>query len=123
MTHPSVVVVQPMEITEMSNKSDPVGPHSIRDFLGPSPDFSLDLGGPLFQILRGSHLADDALGLARQRVVFFSLFTWLPLLVLSAIDRHLFGGSAAVPFASDIDLHIRFLIALPLLVIAELVVH
>ena len=96
---------------------------SIGDFLGKNADFSLVLGGPLFQLLRGSRLSDDALGLLRQRVLFFSLFSWLPLLVLSALEGHLFNGSAAVPFARDIDVHIRFLIAMPLLIVAELVVH
>jgi len=96
---------------------------SIGDFLGKNADFSLVLGGPLFQLLRGSRLSDDALGLLRQRILFFSLFSWLPLLVLSALEGHLFNGSATVPFARDIDVHIRFLIAMPLLIVAELVVH
>jgi hypothetical protein len=96
---------------------------SIGDFLGKNTDFSLVLGGPLFQLLRGSHLSDDALGLLRQRILLFSLFSWLPLLLLSAVEGHLFDGSAAVPFARDFDVHIRFLIAMPLLIVAELVVH
>jgi len=33
------------------------------------------------------------------------------------------GGGVAVPFLLDLDVHIRFLVALPLLIIAELVVH
>jgi hypothetical protein len=33
------------------------------------------------------------------------------------------GGAAAVPFLLDVDVHARFLIALPLLIVAELVVH
>ena len=33
------------------------------------------------------------------------------------------GGSAAVPFLLDVEAHVRFLVALPLLIIAELVVH
>jgi hypothetical protein len=32
-----------------------------------SRDFSLVLGGPIFQLLRRSHLTDDALGLVQQR--------------------------------------------------------
>ena len=34
-----------------------------------SPDFSLVLGGPLFQLLRRAHLSDDALLLQRRRIV------------------------------------------------------
>ena len=37
------------------------------------PDFSLVLGGPLFQLLRRAHLSDDALVLLRQRILVISL--------------------------------------------------
>jgi hypothetical protein len=98
-------------------------PISGTDLLRNRPDFLLVLGGPLFQLLRGSHLADDALGLVYQRIIVISLLCWLPLLALSALEGHLSGGSAAVPFLWDVDVHVRFLAALPLLIIAELVVH
>jgi len=86
-------------------------------------DFSLVLGGPLFQLLRRAHLSDDALQLARRRIIFIALFAWLPLLLLSAFDGQLFGGEAAVPFLKDFEAHVRFLVVLPLLIGAELVVH
>jgi hypothetical protein len=86
-------------------------------------DFSLVLGGPLFQLLRRSHLSGDALELLRQRIIVISLLAWLPLLVLSALEGHALDGNVAVPFLLDIDVHIRFLVALPLLIISELVVH
>jgi hypothetical protein len=35
----------------------------------------------------------------------------------------LWGGTLAVPFLLDIEVHIRFLVAVPLLILAELVVH
>jgi len=87
------------------------------------PDFSLVLGGPLYQLLRRAHLSDDALHLQRRRIVVISLFAWLPLLVLSALGGHLFGGGVAVPFLMDVDVHVKFLVVIPLLVVAELVVH
>jgi hypothetical protein len=86
-------------------------------------NFSLVLGGPLFQLLCRAHLSDDALLLVRQRILFISLFAWLPLLVLSALERHVIGGTATVPFLLDLDVHVRFLVAIPLLIGAELVVH
>ena len=88
-----------------------------------SQDFSLVLGGPLFQLLRRAHLSDDALMLARQRIIVISLFAWLPLLVLSALEGQVLGGSVTVPFLMDVEVHVRFLVALPLLIAAELVVH
>ena len=86
-------------------------------------DFSLVLGGPLYQLFRRSHLSGDALELVRQRIIVISLFAWLPLLLLSALEGHALGGSAAVPFLLDVEVHIRFLVVVPLLIAAELVVH
>jgi hypothetical protein len=86
-------------------------------------DFSPVLGGPLFKLLCGARLSDDALGLMRRRIVVFSLVAWLPLLVLSAVDGHLLGGSVALPFLMDVGVHVRFLVAMPLLIAAELIVH
>ena len=93
------------------------------NFLRNPPDFSLVLGGPLFQFLRRAHLSDDALELARKRIVVIALLAWLPLLLLSALEGHLLGGSVAIPFLMDVEVHIKFLVAIPLMVSAELVVH
>jgi hypothetical protein len=87
------------------------------------PDFSLVLGGPLFQLYRRAHLSGDALELARRRVVVIASIAWLPLLLLSLIGGHALGGGIKIPFLYDIEAHVRFLIALPILVAAELVVH
>ncbi len=87
------------------------------------PDFSLVIGGPFYRMLLGARLTDDALNLMRRRIVVAVLVLWLPLLVLSAVDGNLLGGSAGVPFLKDIDLHARFLLAIPLLIAAELIVH
>ena len=86
-------------------------------------DFSLVLGGPLFQLLRRVHLSDDALTQVRQRILALSPLTWLPLLVLSALGGQALGGTATVPFLLDVEVHVRFLVAMPLLIAAELVVH
>jgi len=86
-------------------------------------DFSLVLGGPLFQLLRRAHLSDDTLMLVRRRIIVISLIAWLPLLAFSALEGQMLGGRAAVPFLLDLEVHVRFLLAIPLLVVAELVVH
>jgi hypothetical protein len=69
------------------------------------------------------HLADDALMMVRQRIVVISLLAWLPLLLLSVLQGQILGGSESVPFLLDVDVHVRFLLAMPLLILAELVVH
>jgi hypothetical protein len=88
-----------------------------------APDFSLVLGGPLFQLLRRAHLTGNTLELLRRRVLAISLLTWLPLLALCVLEGTALGGSAAVPFLMDVEVHIKFLGVIPLLIIAELVVY
>jgi hypothetical protein len=85
-------------------------------------DFSLVLGGPLFQLLRRTRLSDDLLASAHRRIVVISLLAWLPLLVLSVIGGRALSG-VTVPFLKDVEVHVRFLVALPLLIGAEVVVH
>lgn len=85
--------------------------------------FSLVLGGPLYQLFRSAHLSGTGLELLRRRIIVISLFAWLPLLLLSALNGQLLGGDVAVPFLQDAEVHVRFLIAMPLLIVAEIVVH
>lgn len=86
-------------------------------------DFSLVQGGPLFQLFIRSRLATSGLELLHRRIIFFVLLTWLPLLLLSTLSGQLLGGSVNVPFLYDLEIHVRFLLALPLLLVAELIVH
>jgi hypothetical protein len=87
------------------------------------PQFSLVLGGPLFQLYRRAHLSGDALEMLLRRVLAITLFAWLPLLFLSVLEKHAVGGAIRIPFLRDIEANVRFLVALPVLIIAELVVH
>jgi len=91
--------------------------------LGSQPDFSLVFGGPLFQMYRRTHLSGDALELLRRRMIVIAGIAWLPLLVLSALHADALGDTVSIPFLEDIEAHVRFLIALPILIAAELVVH
>jgi hypothetical protein len=98
---------------------------SVRtDHLPQDPgEFTLVLGGPLFQLLRRAHLTGDALELASRRILVLAAVAWVPLLVLSLLEGHAFGPAAAAPFLTDIEAHVRFLVFIPLLVSAELGVH
>ena len=88
-----------------------------------TPDFSVVLGGPLFQLLRRAHLSDDALALLHRRVLAVIIITWVPLLLLSLLEGNAWWGSVAVPFLVNAEVHTRFLVAMPLHVLAELGVH
>ncbi|WP_026603385.1 hypothetical protein [Methylomonas sp. 11b] len=86
-------------------------------------DFSLVQGGPLFQLLIRCHLATDALGWLKRRILFLVLLTWLPLLMLSLLSGQAIGGEVRVSFLYDLETHVRFLVALPLLLATEWMVH
>jgi len=87
-----------------------------------APDFSLVLGGPLYQMFRRAHLTGTTLELLRRRVAFFLLACWVPLAVLSLVEAHFLGGTK-LSFFHDILTHVRFLVALPVLIVAEVIVH
>ena len=87
-----------------------------------SEDFSLALGGPLYQLYLRTRLALPALELLRRRIISCVMICWLPLLILSLAEGHAVSG-VRVPFLLDIETHVRFLVALPLLLVAEVVVH
>ena len=87
------------------------------------PDFSLVLGGPLFQLCRRMRLSGDALERLHRRIVVMTLLVWLPLLFLSLLQNRAIGDLIKIPFLMDIEANVRFLVALPVLISAELVVH
>ncbi len=100
------------------------GPASHADRLPTSPtDFSLVLGGPFYQLWRGTRLAGEALQLLRRRIIVMALVAWAPLLLLSMAEGNAWGDRVRLPFLYDVELHVRLLLALPLLIMAELVVH
>jgi hypothetical protein len=103
-------------------------PENADPAAGPSGDvdprnFSIILGGPLFQLLRRAHMTGNGLELVRRRVLVIAAFAWLPLLLLTLLQGNALGGAASVPFLKDFEVHVRFLVAVPLLVVAELIVH
>jgi hypothetical protein len=88
-----------------------------------APDFSLVLGGSLFRLYRRCHLSGDSLELVWRRILVLVLVAWLPLVLLSSIDHHLLGKEIKVPFLHDILVHVRFLVSLPLLISAEVIIR
>jgi hypothetical protein len=92
------------------------------DLLQNNDDFSLMLGGPLYELYLRMRLSTPRLGLVRRRVIIISLMCWLPLLVLSLVTGHAFG-SVNLPFLRDVEVHTRFLLTLPMLIVAEFIVH
>ena len=101
---------------------DGVSKKSEMNFLEGSPDFSLVLGGPVYQLLRKTHLGGDHLELLYRRLLVITSIAWLPLLLLATIGP-LAGSAGRLSFLRDVEVHARFLVALPILIAAELLVH
>jgi hypothetical protein len=90
---------------------------------GDSCDFSLVLGGPLYEVFRRTHLCGKVLELLRRRLVVLCGIVWLPMFGLSALEGTAWGGAVKLPFIFDLEVHARFLVAMPLLIVAELGIH
>jgi hypothetical protein len=86
-------------------------------------DFSLVLGGPIFQLFRKSHLTGDGLELLHRRLLIITAVAWLPLLLLTTVQGFSAASVGRLSFLHDVEVHVRFLIALPVLIAAELLVH
>jgi hypothetical protein len=86
-------------------------------------NFSLMLGGPLYQLFCRAHLCGHFLEMLKRRLLVLCGIAWLPLLVLSTLNGTAWGDSVGLPFLKDVEVYARFFLAMPLLVIAELVVH
>lgn len=91
--------------------------------LSAEQDFSVVVGGPFFQLLRRAHLTGNGLELIKARTLVITMTVWLPLFVLSLLNGQALPGTSKLAFLQDYSVQIRFLIGLPLLIIAEVVVH
>ena len=80
--------------------------------------FSIVLGGPLYRFYLWLRLVKPPLDLLPRRVILLTLVTWLPLALLTLMEGRAFGG-VKVPFFYHLAVHARFLLSLPLLIIAE----
>jgi hypothetical protein len=87
------------------------------------PDFSMVLGGPLYQLFRKAYLTGDGLELLVRRIVVITAIAWLPLLILTLADGSALGVNLKIPFLHDVETHARLLVSLPVLILAELIVH
>jgi hypothetical protein len=81
--------------------------------------FSLTRGGPLQWLLVRLGYAGDERPLVVRRALLAVVITWLPLFVFSAVDGWAFGHRVKIPFIRDFAVNVRFLIALPILILAE----
>ncbi len=82
-------------------------------------NFSITRGGPLHWLLVRIGQADDERQQVVRRAVGAALVSWLPLLVLALIQGQAYGAQIKIPFLRDLAVNVRFLIAVPILILAE----
>lgn len=82
--------------------------------------FSITRGGPLYWLLFRLGMAGEERRQVIRRTVFTVLVTWLPMLVLSIVQGQAYGTLVKIPFLRDLAVNVRFLIAVPILILAEL---
>ena len=82
--------------------------------------FSLVRGDPWFRLQRAIGLIPaNRLGVLR-RCLSFALLTWLPIALWAFYWKRAFPGEIAEPLLQHFGVHVRCLLAIPLLVIAEI---
>src|SRR5579863_1133749 len=85
------------------------------------PDLSFNLEGPLYRLLGRSQAATPIPRLLCRQAVISVLLCWVPLAILSVLQSR-FMSATHVSFFRDIETQIRFLVSLPILILAEIVV-
>jgi hypothetical protein len=81
--------------------------------------FSITRGGALHWLLVRLGQAGDGRRLVLRRALAAVLITWLPLLILSAVDGLAWGRQIRIPFLRDLAINVRLLIAVPILILSE----
>ncbi len=82
-------------------------------------NFSITDGGPLHWLLVRLEHAGSERRLVLQRAFAVVLIAWLPLLLLSLMEGLAWGRRIEIPFLRDFAVNVRFLVAVPILILAE----
>ena len=80
--------------------------------------FSLTQGGPFYRLQVKFGHAQNERARVFNRALVGMIVAWLPLLVLSIVQGTAYGKQVQIPFLA-ISRYIRFLVALPILILAE----
>lgn len=75
-------------------------------------------GGPLWQLLVKTRLVQPPRKLLLRRICALFVVTWLPVALFAWADGTAIGG-VTLPLVKDLVVHVRFLLAVPLLVLGE----
>jgi hypothetical protein len=84
--------------------------------------FSIIRGGLLERFLIVLRITTAEKPHTARKIFFYALIGWTPLLLLSAAEGLLWGEKAQVTFLEEFATHIRFLIAIPIMMVSEVLV-
>ncbi len=82
-------------------------------------DFSLTESGLFYKLLIKTGFDISKPNSLLKRSIILATITWIPLLILSAIQGILISDKLSIPFLYDVTTHLRLLVVIPLLVFAE----
>ncbi len=85
-------------------------------------EFSIVDGGPLDRGLNRAGRNKPGAKFLGLRLAALAVICWLPLLILSVKAGLMLGDTVQIPFLHDFAVHVRLLLAIPLLLVAELVI-
>ena len=112
------------QVTESRPPIEPAGsagsPSAHESAESATKNFSIVVGGPVYDLLYRFHIVRQTLPNVWRRVFGLLVVIWLPLLLLSLRDGMAFGHQVKIPFLYDFAVYGRFFIGLPLLLYAEL---
>ena len=81
--------------------------------------FSITRGGPFHRLIGRIFGIDGEHEQVVRRAIFSTVIAWLPLLLFSLVQSLAFGRNAKITFVRDFAVNVRFLVALPIFIIAE----
>jgi hypothetical protein len=84
--------------------------------------FSIVKGGLLDRLWILLKIAKPNRNSTLGKILFFISVTWIPLLILTMIEGLLWTDAIDLSFSEEFATHIRFLVAIPLFVIAEVII-
>jgi hypothetical protein len=98
-----------------------VGPKVVEPVISATAEqFSFIFGGPFHRLqVRFGYARQERSRVAR-RALFLAGLCWLPLLLLSIAQGQAYNRQIQIPFLFDLAVSVRFLIAMPILVLSEL---
>jgi hypothetical protein len=79
-------------------------------------------GGPSYRLMQRIGIIRDENPSVRRRILVFLAITWVPLLLLSLLDGNALGPTPRESFLLDFSTYARFFLAVPILIVAEVVV-